>query len=61
MFDTYCYTTMSFGLKNVSATYQQCCSGRPVKAWFYSRSSTRGSLSPRDSRAIHPGAGAHDH
>jgi ribonuclease HI len=40
---------------------QQCCSGRPVKAWFYSRSSTSWCLCPRASRAIHPRAGATDH
>jgi hypothetical protein len=40
---------------------QQCCSGRPVEAWFYSRSSTSGCLCPRASHAIHPGAGAADH
>jgi ribonuclease HI len=40
---------------------QQDCSGCPVKAWFYSRTSTSGSLHSRASRAIHPGAGTHDH
>jgi hypothetical protein len=40
---------------------QQRCSRRPVEAWFYSRSSTSGCLHPRASRAIHPGASAHDH
>jgi hypothetical protein len=40
---------------------QQRCSGRPVKAWFYSRSSTIGCLRPRASRAIHSEAGATDH
>jgi ribonuclease HI len=40
---------------------QQRCSGRPIEAWFYSRSSASGCLRPRASRAIHTRAGAYDH
>jgi ribonuclease HI len=40
---------------------QQRCSGRPIKAWFYSRSSTSGCLRPRASRSIHLGAGVDNH
>jgi hypothetical protein len=44
-----------------SRTRQQCCSGHPIEAWFYSRSSTSGCLRPRASCAIHPRAVAYDH
>jgi ribonuclease HI len=65
--DAYCLEVHKLENKFYSLEFQHVvrdnnvCTGCPVKAWFYSRSSTSGCLRPRASRAIHPGAGAHDH
>jgi hypothetical protein len=50
-----------YGLKFHHIIRDNRCSGCPVEAWFYLRSSTSGCLRPRAPRAIHPGAGATDH